>query len=276
MNHFDIAQCIVRGTHNNLNKDKTFSEHSFIYKKTNERLQDILDIFSDKENILCVIGSGDQILNAILNRPQKIDAFDISIYPKYFLELKIAAIKTLTREEFIDFFINDINYKKEDYYDDLFYEKIIKELDGDVRDFWKYLFDFNDWYDIYNSMLFSTEPVIKEYALVQNKYLNEEEYYKLREILKTTKINYIQSDILNLDIDDNYDLIYLSNIIQYVDPKLYKTKIEGLSEKIRGIIVTYLFGGLENALDFFEGVQARSIETNSILIHQGKNLVKRK
>ena len=276
MNHFDIAQSIVRGTHNCFNKDKTFTEHSFIYKKTNERLQDILDIFSDKDKILCVIGSGDQILNALLNRPQKIDAFDISIYPKYFLELKIAAIKTLTREEFIDFFINDINYKKEDYYDDLFYEKIIKELDGDVRDFWKYLFDFNDWYDIYNSMLFSTEPVIKEYALVQNKYLNEEEYYKLREILKTTKINYIQSDILNLDIDDNYDLIYLSNIIQYVDPKLYKTKIEGLSEKIRGIIVTYLFGGLENALDFFEGVQARSIETNSILIHQGKNLVKRK
>lgn len=276
MNHFDIAQSIVRGTHNCFNKDKTFTEHSFIYKKTNERLQDILDIFSDKDKILCVIGSGDQILNALLNRPQKIDAFDISIYPKYFLELKIAAIKTLTREEFIDFFINDINYKKEDYYDDLFYEKIIKELDGDVRDFWKYLFDFNDWYDIYNSMLFSTEPVIKEYALVQNKYLNEEEYYKLREILKTIKINYIQSDILNLDIDDNYDLIYLSNIIQYVDPKLYKTKIEGLSEKIRGIIVTYLFGGLENALDFFEGVQARSIETNSILIHQGKNLVKRK
>ena len=276
MNHFDIAQSIVRGTHNCFNKDKTFTEHSFIYKKTNERLQDILDIFSDKDKILCVIGSGDQILNALLNRPQKIDAFDISIYPKYFLELKIAAIKTLTREEFIDFFINDINYKKEDYYDDLFYEKIIKELDGDVRDFWKYLFDFNDWYDIYNSMLFSTEPVIKEYALVQNKYLNEEEYYKLREILKTTKINYIQSDILNLDIDDNYDLIYLSNIIQYVDPKLYKTKIEGLSEKTRGIIVTYLFGGLENALDFFEGVQARSIETNSILIHQGKNLVKRK
>ena len=276
MNHFDIAQSIVRGTHNCFNKDKTFTEHSFIYKKTNERLQDILDIFSDKDKILCVIGSGDQILNALLNRPQKIDAFDISIYPKYFLELKVAAIKTLTREEFIDFFINDINYKKEDYYDDLFYEKIIKELDGDVRDFWKYLFDFNDWYDIYNSMLFSTEPVIKEYALVQNKYLNEEEYYKLREILKTTKINYIQSDILNLDIDDNYDLIYLSNIIQYVDPKLYKTKIEGLSEKIRGIIVTYLFGGLEKDLDFFEGVQERSIETNSILIHQGKNLVKRK
>lgn len=276
MNHFDIAQSIVRGTHNCFNKDKTFTEHSFIYKKTNERLQDILDIFSDKDKILCVIGSGDQILNALLNRPQKVDAFDISIYPKYFLELKIAAIKTLTREEFIDFFINDINYKKEDYYDDLFYEKIIKELDGDVRDFWKYLFDFNDWYDIYNSMLFSTEPVIKEYALVQNKYLTEEEYYKLREILKINKINYIQSDILNLDIDDNYDLIYLSNIIQYVDPNIYKTKIEGLSEKIRGIIVTYLFGGLENALDFFEGVQARSIETNSILIHQGKNLVKRK
>ena len=276
MNHFDIAQCIVRGTHNNLNKDKTFSEHSFIYKKTNERLQDILDIFSDKENILCVIGSGDQILNALLNKPKKIDAFDISIYPKYFLELKIAAIKTLTREEFIQFFIEDINHYDAEYYDDLFYEKIITELDEETKDFWKYLFDFNDWYDIYNSMLFSTEPVIKEYALVQNKYLEEQEYYKLREILNDTKINYIQSDILNLDIEENYDLIYLSNIIQYVDPNLYKSKIDNFSEKTRGIIVTYLFGGYEKALEFFKESSGRQIDTNSILIHQGKKLVKRK
>ena len=37
--YFDIAQSIVRGTHNCFNKDKTFTEHSFIYKKTNERFK---------------------------------------------------------------------------------------------------------------------------------------------------------------------------------------------------------------------------------------------
>ena len=268
MNHYDRAQFIVRGTHDVFKKDKAFCEHSFIYKKTNERLQDMFDILSDKEKILCVIGSGDQILNALLTKPKKVDAFDISIYPKYFLELKIAAIKTLTREEYISFFIEDVNHKNEDYYDDLFYEKILTELDEDTRNFWKYLFDFNDWYDIYNSALFSTEPVIKEYALEQNKYLDEKEYYKLREILKDTKINYMQSDILDLDVEDNYDLIYLSNIIQYVDLEAYKKKIESLSDKSKGIIVTYLFGGLEKALEFFKGSHGRCLQTNSILIHE--------
>ena len=93
MNHIDTAQNIVRGNHNVFKKEYTFDEHSFIYKKTNERLQDIGDILENKKKILCVIGSGDQILNILLTNPEQIDAFDISVFPMYFLELKIAAIK---------------------------------------------------------------------------------------------------------------------------------------------------------------------------------------
>ena len=125
-------------------------------------------------------------------------------------------------------------------------------------------------------MLFSSEPVIKEYALTQNKYLREKEYYKLREILKSKRINYIQSDILNLDIDDEYDLIYLSNIVQYVDKEAYKKKIESFSSKIKGIIVTYLFGKPDTAQEFFNGTSMRQLDTNGIIIHEGKQLVKRK
>lgn len=275
MNHIDTAQNIVRGNHNVFKKEYTFDEHSFIYKKTNERLQDIGDILENKKKILCVIGSGDQILNILLTNPEQIDAFDISVFPMYFLELKIAAIKTLTYEEYISFFIDDIDHRKDEYYDDLFFDKISKELPEEIKDFWQHLFDFNDWDEIYNSMLFSSEPVIKNYALEQNKYLEEKEYYKLREILKNKKINYIQSNILDLDIEESYDLIYLSNILQYVNPEEYKKKIEYFQDKTKGIIVTYLFGKLDKALEFFKGSTGRKIDTNGIIIHQGRQLVKR-
>ena len=276
MDALEEAQNLVRGNKNVFAKKETFDTNSFVYKKTNERLQDMPDILENKKKVLCVIGSGDQVLNALLSEPEKIDAFDISIFPRYFLELKIAAIKTLTREEYISFFIDDIDHRREEYYDDLFFEKIAKELGEEERKFWQYLFDYNDWYDIYNSTLFSSEPVIKSYALTQNKYLREEEYYKLREILKNTKIRYINSDILNLEIDEEYDLIYLSNIVQYVDKHAYKSKVEDFASKIKGIIVTYLFSKPDAALEFFEGSSARSLDTNSIIIHQGKQLIKRK
>lgn len=126
MDALEEAQNLVRGNSNVFAKKETFDTNSFVYKKTNERLQDMPDILENKKKVLCVIGSGDQVLNALLSEPEKIDAFDISIFPRYFLELKIAAIKTLTREEYISFFIDDIDHRREEYYDDLFFEKIAK------------------------------------------------------------------------------------------------------------------------------------------------------
>ena len=157
-----------------------------------------------------------------------------------------------------------------------FYKYYAINVGEEEKKFWHYLFDFNEWYDIYNSMLFSSEPVIKSYALTQNKYLGEEEYYKLREILKSTKIRYITSDVLELEIDEEYDLIYLSNIVQYVDKDAYKSKVEDFASKIKGIIVTYLFSKPDAALEFFEGATSRNLDTNSVIIHEGKQFVNRK
>ena len=98
MDVLDEAQNLVRGNHYVLRKRCPFDPTSFVYKKTNERLQDIPDILENKKRVLCVIGSGDQLLNILLSEPEKVDAFDISVFPRYFLELKIAAIKTITSE----------------------------------------------------------------------------------------------------------------------------------------------------------------------------------
>lgn len=276
MDYKDVAQSIVRGNYSNLNGKNTFHSESFIYKKTNEKLNEFIDLLLNKDKVLSVIGSGDQILNTLLTKPSKIDAFDISVFPKFFLKLKIASIKSLSRDEYIKFFFSTTETFLDEYYDDLYFDKIRKELDIDAEDFWTYLFQYNDWYDIYNSTLFSSESVFGEQAIIQNKYLDNDEYYNLRDILQSVQINYIESNLLDLKINDTYDLIYLSNILEYVKKSAYFDKIDELSVKNKGIIISYIFGEIDKAIKMFNGdFDYREFDGGSgVIINHGKQINK--
>lgn len=276
MDYKDVAQSIVRGNYSNLNGKNTFHSESFIYKKTNEKLNEFIDLLLNKDKVLSVIGSGDQILNTLLTKPSKIDAFDISVFPKFFLKLKIASIKSLSRDEYIKFFFSTTETFLDEYYDDLYFDKIRKELDIEAEDFWTYLFQYNDWYDIYNSTLFSSESVFEEQAIIQNKYLDNDEYYKLRDILQSAQINYIESNLLDLKINDTYDLIYLSNILEYVKKSAYFDKIDELSVKNKGIIISYIFGEIDKAIKMFNGdFDYREFDGGSgVIINHGKQINK--
>ena len=272
MENRDIAQKIVRGNYINLNHQSTFHPQSFIYKKTNEQLYEFFDLLLNKDTILSVIGSGDQILNALLTKPSKVDAFDISVFPQYFLRLKIGAIKSISREDYIRFFFSPTKTNLDEYYDDLYFEQIKNELDKETENFWTYLFQFNDWYEIYNSILFSSENVVEQEALKQNKYLEETNYYQLRENLRKANIHYIESNLLDLSIEESYDLIYLSNIIEYVKKSDYLKKIGELSQKSKGIIISYIFGELDKAMNLFgDDFSYRKFSGGSgIMITKGK------
>lgn len=276
MDYKDVAQSIVRGNYSNLNGKNTFHSESFIYKKTNEKLNEFIDLLLNKDKVLSVIGSGDQILNTLLTKPSKIDAFDISAFPKFFLKLKIASIKSLSRDEYIKFFFSTTETFLDEYYDDLYFDKIRKELDDESEDFWTYLFQYNDWYDIYNSTLFSSESVFEEQAIIQNKYLDNNEYYKLRDILQNVQINYIESNLLDLKINDTYDLIYLSNILEYVKKSAYFDMIDELSVKNKGIIISYIFGEIDKAIKMFNGdFDYREFDGGSgVIINHGKHINK--
>lgn len=276
MDYKDVAQSIVRGNYSNLNGKNTFHSESFIYKKTNEKLNEFIDLLLNKDKVLSVIGSGDQILNTLLTKPSKIDAFDISVFPKFFLKLKIASIKSLSRGEYIKFFFSTTETFLDEYYDDLYFDKIRKKLDIEAEDFWTYLFQYNDWYDIYNSTLFSSESVFEEQAIIQNKYLDNDEYYKLRDILQSVQINYIESNLLDLKINDTYDLIYLSNILEYVKKSAYFDKIDELSVKNKGIIISYIFGEIDKAIKMFNGdFDYREFDGGSgVIINHGKQINK--
>ena len=91
-----LAQKIITHSEFNFGCENTFHNSSAIYRFSNEILQDYCEYFVNRNKILSVISSGDQILNAILNGVKDIDAFDISVFPKYFLYLKIGAIKSLS------------------------------------------------------------------------------------------------------------------------------------------------------------------------------------
>ena len=91
----------------------------------------------DKKNILSVVGSGCQIANSLLAGSRNIDTFDISIFPIYFMHLKLASILALSREDFLKFYFSD---DREILFSDEMYNKISLYLNGKHKEFWNYLF----------------------------------------------------------------------------------------------------------------------------------------
>ena len=254
-----IAQQIISNSYNNFFGKGTFHNTSVIYKKSNERIECYRDYLVNRDSVLSVVASGDQIINCILGGTKEIDAFDISIFPKYFLFLKLAAIKTLSHDEYIDFFYNQLTTS--DKYDD-YYGEIRNALDKENEEFWDSLFDYFSWFDIYNSMLFSNEVMVKEDAIRQNLYLQKEYFKKIKQLITKVQFNIYNGNILSLvnTFDKKYDLVYLSNIINYVDVNEYKEMLPKFNLKPNGIVLTYLFSFTSKFCDYFQ--------ENNYSIHQ--------
>ncbi len=235
-----LAQKVISLADSNLLFDKAFHTYSGIYLTSNEYCSGFQKFLNNREKIISVIASGDQILNCILGGTKKIDSFDISIFPKYFLRLKMAGVQALTKEEFIDFFFGNI--RPDDYYDDL-YRKMRIFLDQENREFWDSLFDFFDWYDMVHSTLFSSEPFVTNHVVEYNTYLQGDNYRLLKKMIKDVDVTTREGDILDIysTFKGEYDLVYLSNIISYVDINRYKAMLDKFNLTDQGIILTYLY-----------------------------------
>ena len=247
-----IAQQVVSGVKYNFGSEEMFHNTSAIYKISNERIQDYHRFLTNKKRMLSVIASGDQILCGILEGTKEIDAFDISRFPKYFLFLKIAAIQALSREEYIDFFYGVCN--RDEIYEEM-YDSIRIYLEDDPLEFWDGLLNFFEWKEVYNSTLFSSEPYIERTAINQNKYLqNDDEYNKLRQVISSVTIRTYEGDILDLASSFNvpYDIVYLSNIVYYVNKEKYKKTLEELPLNEQGMALTYMYKIQQQAIDFFQ------------------------
>lgn len=248
--HQDIimAQKLVSGSKSNIN-GTAFHNTSVIYKGTNEKQIDYQHHILGKKDILTTLGSSDQVLNSMLVSPNSITAFDISRFPKYFLYLKLAAVLNLSYEEFIYFFFESTTTSE--IYDDM-YDKISNSLPKDDKEFWDSLFSYFDWYDIYESSMFSRETVIPSYHIRQNPYLTKENYYCLRELIPAISLKTKEGNIYTMDFDQDYDFINLSNIWNYNNPHHHKELLRRLPLRVGGEAISYSYDLSDKVKDFFQ------------------------
>ena len=234
MNDLEIAQKMIN--YGSRCKD-IFHNSSFIYITTNEKINLYQDYLKNRKHILSVASSGDQIFNSILGGCNKIDAYDISRFPRYYVYLKKAGILSLTKEEFIKFFFN-IDFHIDEYYDELYF-KMRNYLETDYKVFWDGLLNFFDWSYITASPLFSSQSIFLNTILENNNYLNN--FDEIKDMVIKSTINYITGDIFDIasSCKHSYDFINLSSIIYY--SKNYKELLHKLPLAEDGISLTYLY-----------------------------------
>lgn len=246
-----LAQKIVGLSHSNY-KNTMFHDESAIYIKSNERIKDYEKYLQNKKNALSVIASSDQIISMISGGTKNIDCFDISTFPKYYMYLKLAGIMSLNIDEYLNFFykIDD----KAETYDDIYFDLIRQNLEKNSQEFWDSLINFYDWNDITSSSLFSSEPVSVSGVLEHTNFINKQDFNKLKKLIPSININTYEGNIIDISNKFNkaYDLIYLSNIIYYVDRKKYKEVLDRLKLTNNGLILTYLYDSLEQVNRYFK------------------------
>lgn len=210
-----------------------------IYPFSNENLRELffqLD-FRDK-NCLTVLGSSDQAMDMYLNGAKSITTFDKNSLAKYYFYLKKAAmLANFSLEEYLKFFCYRDFEKSQsgnrDAFNEHLFSRLVPYLKGVYYQFWSYLFENYDSFDIRMNKkngLFSFDEV--KYTILKKTigYLDDKNYYLLREKIQEMDISFIDCDIHDLKtcLHAEYDMMYFSNIIQYVD-RMYSTNLESQS-----------------------------------------------
>ncbi len=159
---------------------------SKLYPFTTENLNYLKKLDLTNKKVITVTGSGDHVLNIILAGCKDITTFDINWKTKYYTKFKIFLIKHFS------------------------YERYLKLLGLS-----------NIKVSLINNRLFECKYFNAERILKQNPYLDKKNYYILKHYLKNIKIKYIHTSLERLNISENYDYMFLSNISDYL-PSIYQ------------------------------------------------------
>ena len=229
-----------------------FGKYCNIYPWTNEKIYPIFQQLTfDKNNILTVCGGGEHVLEAILNGSKNVTTFDINRLALYYLDLKLAALLSYDRKEFLR--LMPTLYEEDDIYQALemislfcshnFYEdqyrfamsevieiekqkssellssnkllENLKNISNESYHFWTSLYQEDPY--IMASFLFKNYDIPSKEKLIQNiEYLHDDvSYEKLRNIIPTVNIKkeaIPMQKLASVHKKDKFGLIHLSNI----------------------------------------------------------------
>lgn len=234
-----------------------------------------IEALRDRKKVLSITASGDQILNSILFGGKEITGTDISAFPKYFAALKIAALKTLSKEEFLIFTLGSIENNIPVLSLKL-YEKVRKNLDPVSLSFWDEVLSFFEKEKIDTDKIFNQFCPSYERVKKQNPYLDDKNYKRLRKMLEDAYIEFYDLGIeeVNKNTFGKFDLILLSNVINYIDfsslggktlKDNYIKFFKNLPLENNGLAVAYNFAFCDTLSDV--------LSNNKIKIHKVKEQI---
>lgn len=201
---------------NGLIYDTPFFESFYMF--TNEDVSAYMSNVNIKDgNVLCVGSSGDQILYSLMHGAKNVTCFDINPYVKFYYDLKVAAMQKYDFNEFISRF--SMNQSTKNAIDKKLVDDVKDLMPEDSRYFWEKLYN-SKVFDIVNPVTIISRPTAKHPENHYTYYHNQEQFEAMKEALKQEHtVRFLNSDVSNiypLVKGENFDLILLSNIYQYV------------------------------------------------------------
>lgn len=233
---------------------------SYIYPFTTENIAGYIDLFDlDNKKTIVTGSSGDQIINLRMKGCKDITIIDICPYTKPYFYLKKAALMSMDYEAFSDYlcyldypkvFKTNRNAFNISSWNDLF--PTLKELDYESFNFWNSMFDRVDPFDVRRN-LFNQDEDRYEVLKEANLYLkNEEAYNEAKKLIEDVEPKFIQGNIFDIELEEEYDNIWLSNLAQYYPLEDHKKLLDKLSGNLRKngkMLVCYLYGISDEYVD---------------------------
>lgn len=178
-----------------------FSVNSPAYLFSTENITGILNTLDiSGKTVLTVGASGDHLFNFTLRGARQTDCFDVNLYAKYVIELKRKAIEQFSCQQFVEFCLQGISEPS-------LYQRLREKLSLPCR----FLFDRREQHSFLKPLRLSRQQLI-----ANNPYLQSEQAYRQLRCLLTPE-TFILSEVQQLSrhLTRTYDLIFLSNIIDY-------------------------------------------------------------
>ncbi len=184
--------------------DVYFYKYSPAYLGSNENVDEIINYLLPRgKSVLSVMGSGDMPLIFNAYGAAKVDTFDISINAYLVLRLKMHMLQKNVDKEHYDNVLNDLSGKQK--FTETEAWKSVCDAFKDDKDIMKYLYDM-DGCTIWGMVPSNLYWKMGNFQYDAIKYSLPKSY------------NFIWTDLYNLPAKisgKKYDIIYLSNILQY-------------------------------------------------------------
>lgn len=233
-----------------------------IYTFPTENVSSYLDYFDFLNKSLLTVGSSfGQSLAAYYAGCREITLYDINPFTPFYGYLLIASFLCLNYIEFQEFFFKHglKNYYNKNMFQKGTFQKVKQELR--LLDYYSYLF-WDELFTLFDGKeirehLFDDDEDRNQVIINSNIYLqNEDNYNRLKSIVKKMSFQFINGDIFKNSIDDKFDHIFLSNLYKVVTLDEFRILLEKLDncnlEKNGSILFAYLWEIDFNEMNFQE------------------------